>query len=957
MSHDPASADESKLDELVAEYLERAEVEPTRAQSMLEELCRANSDIAGELRRRVTMLVKSGLWKPVEGGGSDVPERLGDYKLLRRLGGGGMGVVFLAEQESVGRRVALKLIRSEQLFFHGARLRFLREAQAVARMDHPNIVQVLTVGEEAGVPYIAMEYVAGCPLDLFIAKLRPRDPSTLSGRDAREVVAAQLVASANSDIVEWNEAFFERGWVELCLRIAREIAHALHHAHQRGVLHRDVKPSNVLLSPTGRVRLLDFGLASLSNAAAITRSGTQLGSLPYMAPEQVEGQTDRIGPATDVYAVGLLLRELLTLRAAYSGANELALRKAVLDAQPTPIRALNPSVPADVETVCAKAIESDLARRYATAAEFERDLGNLLELRPIEARPPSRLHCVVRWTQRRPAVATACVLGLFVLVAGPLGWELNRMNTLEQVSASLASERTAHEAAERSFQAALQAVGHVLRDTATEDLEDVPRMQQARLVAIDKALELFPALERDRGDDPLVLAQRADLHQARGDVLNDLGRREESLAQFKLAVDCQRRVLAHDDTPERKTFLSAVLTQCGKSLSAMLRSAEGLPMLDEAVALMRAASDAEPARRDWRRKLAAAQLASGEARILLGLGTTAAPAIAEARQIAEQLSASDATSCDDAWTLGRALGWSAELAEHGGQPGERLDCASRSLAAFERARDLAPGRRYYAFDVAEAHYAVAGASLESRDFERCEQHLKLAGDTLDELLRDFPDSVRYRNLASDVHERLAVSYGRRGRDPEAAEIMRSIVDERERMVAAAPERCDFAVRCAMANVNLAATQLAQDKELELVLTLLDRAEQHFAICDRQHIENPDAEAMRWMIGYSRALALLHLDRLAAARPAIDLYERGAGADPLRLRYSADLWNEYLLGLQRQSGAATDQSDAKSRTLALLGRAIDAGYADARELKSNPALAPFRDDPEFAALLARFDAGK
>jgi hypothetical protein len=389
----------------------------------------------------------------------------------------------------------------------------------------------------------------------------------------------------------------------------------------------------------------------------------------------------------------------------------------------------------------------------------------------------------------------------------------------------------------------------------------------------------------------------------------------------------------------------------------MFRSDEGLPMLDEGVALMRSAASAAPERLDWRRKCAAALLAKGEALILAGHDAAAVGPITEARRIAEDLSASDPTNFEFAWTAGRALEWLAVLADRGESVGGRLELAQAALVAFERARSLAPGQRYYAFDVADAHFAVAGASLEARDFESCEQHLKQAGEILDELLRDFPDSVRYRNLASDAHEKLAVSYGRRGRNAEAAEIMRSIVDERERLVAAAPERCDLAVRCAMATLNLAASQLAQDKELEQVLSLLDRAEQHFSTCDRQHIENPDVQAMRWVIGYSRALALLHLDRLAAARPAIDSYERGAGADPVRLRYSADLWNEYLLALRRQNGAATEQTDAKSRTLALLSRAIEAGYDDARELKSNPALALFRDEPEFVALLARFDTGK
>jgi serine/threonine protein kinase/tetratricopeptide (TPR) repeat protein len=936
---------DSQLDELVFGYLERAELEPTRAPAMLAELCQSNPGLASELRQRVELLVRSGLWKPAPSAESDVPERLGDFRLIRRLGGGGMGVVFLAEQVSVGRRVALKLIRAEQLFFHGARVRFLREAQAIARMDHPNIVQVLTVGEEAGVPYLAMEYVEGCPLDELVAALKKRTDVAASGVRAREVLAERLGAASG---VDWNAAFFERGWVELCLRIAREIAAALQHAHQRGVLHRDVKPSNVLVTPGGRVRLLDFGLAALSNESGLTRTGTQMGSLPYMAPEQVDGRTELVGPATDVYGLGVTLYELLALRRAFDGANEMAVRKAVLEARPAPIRSLNPAVPPDVETVVAKAMESDPARRYASAADFARDLGNLLELRPIEARPPSRLHRVVRWTQRRPAAAVALVLGALLLVAGPLGWELNRVRTMRQV-------REAYERSERDFQSAFAAIGHVLADTATEELEDVPRMQKARLVAIDHALELFEGFARDREGDADVLAEGGELYESRGEVLRDLGRPDEALVALERAVEFHRRASSVRPDAVHSSQLAAALVQRAKCFSALFRAEDGLPLLDEALALVRANVAADPQAAKRRRDLFMTLIAKGETLQILARDDQARPLFEEGLACAENLARGAPESYDFAWNVGRAKSWLATLADRAGNADESLRLTQESLAAFERASELAPGQRYYAYDCAEANVALAQRYFDRGDFERGRARVDAASAVVDELLRDFPESIRYRDLRSEALNKLAAALNRERRFPEALEIVKRLVDEHERTYAIAPERCDLAFQLARALNNLGAVYLDSNQHVDEVPALMQRGETVLATCERQSATNSDVAAVGAMLRYARALALCHLDRLEPARAAIETYAGAAGTDPMRLRYAADLWNEYLLGLRRAHADVASEAEPKRAMFDLLRRAIDAGYRAIDELKSTPALDSFRSEPEFVALLARIKA--
>ena len=357
------------------------------------------------------------------------------------------------------RQRGVELVRAEQLVLGNVRARFLCEALAVARLDHPGIVRVLTAGEHGGVPYLAMEYVEGCSLDVTVSALPGREPSQLSGAGVHALLASRLRGDDAS--VPWNEEFLARGETETCVRMVQSLAEALHHAHQRRVLHRDITPSNVLLSPDGRVRLCDFGLAALEDSAKLTGSGAQLGTLAYLAPEQFRGESAKVTPATDVHALGITLHELLALRHPFVKLGENAVSMAVLDADAPPLRTRNRGMPADIEVICAKALERDPARRYPSAGDLARDLGHVLALRPIEARPPTFARRALKWTQRYPAAAVGTALGA-LLLAGPVGWELSRRRSIDEV-------RTAYERSERDFRSAPAAIGHVLHDTATDE--------------------------------------------------------------------------------------------------------------------------------------------------------------------------------------------------------------------------------------------------------------------------------------------------------------------------------------------------------------------------------------------------------------------------------------------------------------------------------------------------------
>jgi WD40 repeat protein/predicted Ser/Thr protein kinase len=311
-----------------------------------------------------------------------LPADLPGYEILRELGRGGMGVVYLAWQAGLKRLAALKMIRGGDAATPEARARFHTEVEAVARLEHPNIVRIYEVGEQDGRPYFAHEYVDGGSLTAQLQGV-PQPPRR----------AADLVET---------------------------LARAVHLAHQRGVVHRDLTPNNVLLSGTGQPKIADFGLAKLlvGEGCAQTQSGAILGTPSYMAPEQALGHSKAVGPATDVYALGAILYEALTGRPPFAGETPLDTLRQVIEADPVPPRRLQPKVPPDLETICDHCLHKDAARRYPSAEALADDLRRFLNAEPIRARPVSARERAVKWARRRPAVAGLLALSLLLALGG-----------------------------------------------------------------------------------------------------------------------------------------------------------------------------------------------------------------------------------------------------------------------------------------------------------------------------------------------------------------------------------------------------------------------------------------------------------------------------------------------------------------------------------------------------------
>jgi len=340
---------------------------------------------------------------------------LGEFRILRELGRGGMATVFLAEDRILRRQVALKVMNRELAQSPKAMDRFRREAQAAARLEHPGIVPVFRFGEDHGTLFLAMQFVAGETLEARLQGVRQRtvDPQTKVGESTNR-------DDGTSSAVVMPTITTSNDYLHECSRVICQVAHALDFAHNAGVLHRDVKPSNILLDTTGAPHLTDFGIAKTEFLNRTSTTQDAIGTWRYMSPEQASAE--RVDRRSDVFSLGTVLYEMLTLEHPFDGASPAEVVDALRFETPRPVRVLNPSIPKDLATICHKALEKRREDRYPTAAHFAADLDCQLRGDPILARPPTTTRRIVRWLQRRKiqslvALATLAVASV-AAVAG-----------------------------------------------------------------------------------------------------------------------------------------------------------------------------------------------------------------------------------------------------------------------------------------------------------------------------------------------------------------------------------------------------------------------------------------------------------------------------------------------------------------------------------------------------------
>lgn len=374
-------------------------------------------------------------------------DRFGPYTITREIGHGGQGIVYDAEDRRLTRRVALKVLSGVGALSPEARERFLREARVASRLDHPGICTVFETGIEGPVPFIAMRYVEGETLDRRISALRrSRAASNGSSPDSASHPTAGGTSGAS-----------RRAEVLASVRLIEKVARALHAAHEAGVIHRDVKPRNIMVSADGDPVLLDFGMARDLDPEqpSLTQGGDIFGTPAYMSPEQLSAGTERLDERTDVWSLGVTLYELVTGRRPFEAPTAVALQNAIRTQTPVDPQRLDSAVSSDLKVVIETAIAKERSQRYQSAEALADDLLALAERRPIAARPVSAVTKVQRWMRREPVLATTVALGVVAAVAvGLLVYFRGRASVRSEALRLLAdADRLAkdYEAARASF--------------------------------------------------------------------------------------------------------------------------------------------------------------------------------------------------------------------------------------------------------------------------------------------------------------------------------------------------------------------------------------------------------------------------------------------------------------------------------------------------------------------------
>lgn len=887
------------------------------------------------------------------------------YELLAELGRGGMGIVYRARHLKLKRDVALKMILTGPYADSEALARFRTEAEAVARLQHANIVQIYEVGEADGRPYLSLEFVDGGSLS---DKLKS---GPLPTREAAEAI--------------------------------RTLASAIAYAHGRKVLHRDLKPANVLLTSDGTLKITDFGLAKqLDGEASHTATGDMMGTPRYMAPEQASGVTRHPTTACDVYSLGVMLYEMLTGRPPLVGHDAVDTLLRVLADEPVPPRRLEPRVPRDLETICLKCLQKPPHRRYASASELVEDLDRYLNGEPIAARPVGSVERARKWARRRPASALAAALAFFAPILIGLGLLAHSI----RLSTELANTARERSRAQADLALAQDTLDGILRQVAA-DSETRPEDDPVRRELLDLSLSFCQGLLEQNPTDAEVRWLTARAHRQAAGIQQELGRMDEAERHFAASLDVLKRLLENE--PQNAAYRHDLAKACNNRGNLYQETGQREKAEQDyrrAEQIYARLVDGEPKNVDLRREWNVARNNLG---ILMMATGRNEQSIVLHRQAIEDRTALVEQSRDERHTDSTEL--QVDLATSYTNLGAvlRLDGQlEEAQAAFRRALSLISelpepeaDRTKYQLAAASNQNNLAATLAALGETESAEAAYANSEQTLATLSADYATVDAYRRQHLSVLNNQAALFASQGRGEEAAKAYeRAILENEGRRarseLAMADQRILAQSLEGLGRVRLDAEEYDESESLlerslelrkqladqfpengdlqsELGLSqfaagelLLRRGDERIArhylqqavAIQKAAVENdPQNAAYRGRLSeHLKLLAetLLSLGEPGQAAAAAEELAAMLPDDSAVIGHAGELMAQCFTLAQTVKSADFDADECANRAVQLLREALRRGTIDVELLENSPALAPLRERAEFKALLAEME---
>jgi serine/threonine protein kinase/tetratricopeptide (TPR) repeat protein len=866
---------------------------------------------------------------------------LGDYRIVREIGRGGMGIVYEAEQHSTGRHIALKLLPFAATLDPRQLQRFKNEAQAAALLHHDHIVPVLDVGCERDAPFYVMQFIEGHSLAEVLRELRrlgrgeqldDTDETGTARSLAGSLASGRWVPPAPDAVTKAQGGSGTKVETKPSLTVVsglpffRTVAHlgaaaaeALDYAHQAGIIHRDIKPANLLVDGHGHLWVTDFGLARFARDASLTVTGDLVGTARYMSPEQTQGKRAAVDQRTDVYSLGITLYEMLTLQPAFGGRDRQEVLRRIASEEPCPPRRINRAIPPALETVVLKAIAKCPSERYPSARELADDLNRFLAGVPLRTRRPTLRQRAQRWASRHKKVVMCAVATLFLAIAG--------------LTAGIVFVGHQRDDALRGERLARRAVDEMYTQAAQQWWHHEPQMEQVERAFLLKALRFYEEFAADHRDDAQARLDAASAARRVGDIRQRLGENTEATKAYDQALASLRGLAAARPAVSGcRSELAHCLNNCGNLLRESGRLHDAGRAYQEARTLFAALAAEEPDNRDHRDGLAGSGNNLGM--VLHGLGRLqeAEKAYHEAIEVLVSLTREQANPPAYLHALASARNNLGNLLRDSGRPRDALRVNGEALVLWRKLVLDYPSIAIFRQAEAASYsgrgvvLAAMGQTAESETAHRSALSLR------ERLARDFPRVPAYRQAVASSQHSLGRLFAASGHVTDARTAFDQALDQRQRLATAFPDTPTYRQELADTYYNVGGLLAATGHN-----SLAEQSHREALKLRKQLVsDRPEVPALRWDLARSQQAVgktMASLGRMKEAekahREALAICEKLHVDFPRAPAYRLELAEAWTgLGLLLQNtGLIADAEKAHRHSLAIRAK-LASDYPDA-----------------------------